>query len=38
MARQARGDSSQMEAFKGVASEVARRLRADVPPVGGEMG
>jgi hypothetical protein len=36
MARQARGDSSQMEAFKGVASEVARRLRADVPPVGEE--
>jgi hypothetical protein len=38
MARQARGDSSQMEAYKGVASEVARRLRAEVPPVGEETG
>jgi hypothetical protein len=38
MARTARGDAAQMEAFKGVASEVARRLRAEAPPVGEETG
>lgn len=36
MAELARGDAAQMEAYKGVASEIARRLRSELRLPGGE--
>lgn len=36
MAELARGDAAQMEAYKGVASEVAKRLRSELRLPGGE--